>query len=124
MGSENGNLEGSKSKEAMFKRSNVIMNAENGYDVTFVTPAGEKTIKCLSNENLIYAAEEAGIDLPYSCMAGACTTCVGRIISGEVDDSDQTVLSDKQRAKGLVMTCVAYPKSNLKIETHLEQEYF
>lgn len=75
----------------------------------------DKTVSVKHRQTLLEAALEAGLDYPFSCGAGSCTTCKTKLIQGEYKDlSDMSlVLTEDDMKKGYILACQAIPKSDL-----------
>ncbi|MDY6764823.1 MAG: 2Fe-2S iron-sulfur cluster-binding protein [Halobacteria archaeon] len=87
------------------------------YEVEFVKEG--RTIEIPENKSILEAGEEVGMNLPYQCRMGICGVCCGyRPDGGEVDQDEGMFLSESEKDEGYVLTCIAKPRSDLKIETN------
>jgi CDP-4-dehydro-6-deoxyglucose reductase, E3 len=80
-------------------------------------PGGHR-FECAADETILTAALRAGYLIPYGCKSGACGSCKGRVISGEVrfDPYQATTLPELERIQGKALFCVAYPENDVTIE--------
>ncbi len=88
------------------------------YQVTFVTGQRQVEVEVRDDQYLLDAANEAGLDLPFMCLQGWYTTCAGRVLEGEVDQSEARWLYPADEEAGFVLLCSAFPRSDLRILTH------
>lgn len=67
---------------------------------------------------VLSAGLSAGIKLPYSCRAGTCRTCRGRVLDGSIEYKGESVvnLDEQARQKGHALLCRAEPLTDLEIE--------
>lgn len=93
------------------------------YQVRLVNPAIalDRTITVPDDQYILDMAEEAGLRLPSGCKQGECSACIAKLVSGEVDQSEQKFLRPSELNAGYTVTCVAYPLSDCTLLTHQEQ---
>ena len=86
------------------------------YQVTLKASGKQFTVQ--QDETLLEAALQQGITLPYGCKNGACGSCKGKILEGQVEHGQHsaTALSATDEAAGGTLFCCAHPKSDLLIE--------
>src|SRR5438132_2571742 len=92
------------------------------HQVTFVTEGREVQVPVSDDEYVLDAGVNAGLDLPYMCLQGWCTTCAGRLLSGEVDQSEARRYYPEDKAAGFVLLCSAHARSDLRVVTHQKEE--
>ncbi len=67
-------------------------------------------------DSILAAAIRQGVPLPYSCRAGRCSSCVAHCVSGRVRMTHNEVLTEKDLAEGLVLTCVGYAETDVELD--------
>jgi ferredoxin len=82
------------------------------------------SIEVPEDQTILSVAEANNIDLPNSCNAGVCTTCAAKLSEGTVEQADGMGVSLELQAEGYALLCVAYPRSNIKLETGKEDEVY
>jgi ferredoxin-NADP reductase len=79
------------------------------YAVTFYIKDEVYQLQSQYPFSILSSAKKKGIPIPYSCETGKCGSCVAKILKGSVWMSNNEVLTDKDVANGLILTCVGYP---------------
>ncbi|WP_276252817.1 2Fe-2S iron-sulfur cluster-binding protein [Halomontanus rarus] len=68
-------------------------------------------------EILLDAAERAGVPIPFGCRTGACSTCTGKLRSGEIEHvRAPRALKERHLRTGYVLTCIATPTTDCRLE--------
>ena len=89
------------------------------YQVKLSGGGVDSTISCPDDQYVLDAAEEQGIDLPYSCQSGVCTACQGKLLSGTVSMDVSDGLSDEEIEEGYILCCQSHPTSD-DVEIEIE----
>jgi ring-1,2-phenylacetyl-CoA epoxidase subunit PaaE len=87
--------------------------------VTVLMDGRRRTFTMRMNaDNVLEAATQAGLELPFSCRAGVCSTCRTKVISGEVEMEQNYALEDWELQQGYILACQSRVKT-----PHLELDY-
>ena len=79
--------------------------------ITILVDDEETTFEMSQKQTLLEAALKQGIDAPYSCQGGICSSCLAKVTLGTAEMKKNSILTDKEIAEGLVLTCQAHPTS-------------
>jgi len=91
------------------------------HHVTIITDGREATFDVPDDQYLLDAAVAAGLDLPYMCLQGWCTTCAGKLLEGKVDQSEARRIYVQDERAGFVLLCSAFARSDLRILSHQKE---
>ena len=109
--------QGQLAKQEMAKRS----EGQRGTQVTVIIEGAQRTFEMTKGQSVLEAALANGQDAPFACKAGVCSTCMGKVIEGEVEMLSNHALEDYEVECGYVLTCQSYPLSDTLIidyDTH------
>ncbi|OYQ45613.1 ferredoxin--NADP reductase [Flavobacterium aurantiibacter] len=114
------NVPESKIKFELFSTSSseTDLKIADGHTTITVTVDDEtSTFEMSRKQSVLDAALKHGLDAPYSCQGGICSSCLARITEGTAEMKKNTILTDGEIADGLILTCQAHPTSAvLKID--------
>jgi ring-1,2-phenylacetyl-CoA epoxidase subunit PaaE len=91
---------------------NAAAESHSGHTkITVMVDDEETTFEMSQKQTVLEAALKQGIDAPYSCQGGICSSCLARITSGSAEMKKNSILTDGEIAEGLILTCQAHPTS-------------
>lgn len=109
------NIKESDIKFELFSTStkeNTIEKSLDGHaQITVMVDDEETTFEMSAIQTILDAALKQGIDAPYSCQGGICSSCLARVTEGTAEMTKNSILTDKEIADGLILTCQAHPTS-------------
>ncbi|WP_417356039.1 2Fe-2S iron-sulfur cluster-binding protein [Flavobacterium sp.] len=94
-------------------------NLEGQTKITVLVDDEETTFVMSQKMTILDAALKEGLDAPYSCQGGICSSCMARITSGTAEMRKNAILTDGEIAEGLILTCQAHPTSP---EIHIDYD--
>ena len=109
------NIKDSAIKFELFSSSTVENLEASSHDghtkITITVDDDETTFEMSQKQTILEAALKQGIDAPYSCQGGICSSCLARIKSGTAEMKKNSILTDSEIEEGLILTCQACPTS-------------
>jgi ring-1,2-phenylacetyl-CoA epoxidase subunit PaaE len=79
--------------------------------ITIMVDDEETSFEMSQKQTILEAALKQGIDAPYSCQGGICSSCLCRVTEGTAEMKKNSILTDKEIADGLILSCQAHPTS-------------
>lgn len=94
------------------KEDEVLEHLEGEANITILLEDEEVTFSMKKDKSILEAALEKGLDAPYSCQGGICSSCLAQITEGKAVMDKNTILTDEEVQDGLILTCQAHPVTN------------
>ena len=109
--------QGQLAKQEIAKRS----AGQKGTEVTVIIDGAQRTFEMSKSQSVLDAALENGQDAPFACKAGVCSTCMCKVLEGEVEMLSNHALEDYEVENGYVLSCQSYPLTDklvIDYDTH------
>ena len=90
-------------------KSGETESLEGESEVIILLDDEEETFTMPRKSTILEQALLKGLDAPYSCQGGICSTCLAKVTEGKAMMDKNSILSDEEVAEGLVLTCQAHP---------------
>jgi ring-1,2-phenylacetyl-CoA epoxidase subunit PaaE len=115
------NISDSDIKFELFSTASNDKEATSGADghteISILVDSEETTFEMSQKQTLLEAALKQGLDVPYSCQGGICSSCICRITEGAAEMKKNQILNESEVAEGLTLACQAYPTTTtIKID--------
>ncbi|MBE9491213.1 MAG: 2Fe-2S iron-sulfur cluster binding domain-containing protein, partial [Bacteroidetes bacterium] len=86
-------------------------------EITILLDDEETTFEMEKKDIILSSALLQGLDAPYSCQGGICSSCLAKVIEGEVIMDNNSILDEDELNEGLILTCQSHPvSSRIKID--------
>jgi ring-1,2-phenylacetyl-CoA epoxidase subunit PaaE len=115
------NISDSAIKFELFSTASNDKEATSGADghteISILVDSEETSFEMSQKQTLLEAALKQGLDVPYSCQGGICSSCICRITEGAAEMKKNQILNESEVAEGLTLACQAYPTTTtIKID--------
>lgn len=91
------------------KEGTLVDSHDGNTQLTVTVDDETETFTMPQSQSVLEAVLAKNIDAPYSCQGGICSTCIARIVEGKAEMRKNQILTDREIAEGLILTCQAHP---------------
>jgi ring-1,2-phenylacetyl-CoA epoxidase subunit PaaE len=87
----------------------LVEKHDGNTSITVILDDEEEVFEMPQTKSILEAALDEGLDPPYSCQGGICSTCIARLKEGKAEMRKNQILTEAEIADGLILTCQAHP---------------
>lgn len=87
-------------------------NLDGQTEITVLLDDEETTFEMSKKQMILTASLDEGLDAPYSCQGGICSSCLAKVTEGKAVMDKNAILTDSELEEGLILTCQAHPTTD------------